>query len=614
MKKFIRFTRLSIFLIFSLVLFSNNVSYAQLGWYFQNSGTTQLLTCIRFLNSNTAWAVGWGSNILRTTNGGANWQQVPSGTSSSFQNTFFVNVNTGWVVGENGTIIKTTNAGTSWFTQYSPVSSRLMYTHFFNENTGWICGYSGVVLKTTNSGVNWISKTSGASYNLNCIYFINGTTGFIDGDNGTIRKTTNGGENWYNITTPLTYNLDKFFFINDYTGWVTGINGTVLKTTNGGNNWLFTYTGVFCWITAVHFFDIYTGYACGGDYSNQTSGIILKTINGGINWTSTTHPVVPWMSFISFISPDTGWCVGQNGTIMKTIDGGLALPAAPILNTPANNSTLNTMTPYLTWYSSGGATNYTVQISPDQNFSSITDSITTINTGYYIPSGKLTNGLSYYWRVKANNSMGSSPWSTTWKFTIQYIPQAPVLIYPANTSIIYTLIPNFDWENVIGASSYHIQVSLTSGFATLVDSATVSTSNYLIPFGKLLNMHTYFWRVKAKSGSTDSPWSSIWYFSIEVTNINQLSSSTPSDFKLYSNYPNPFNPATKIKFDLPKKSHTSLVVYDALGRAVQTLVNTELKEGTYEYAWDASKYNSGVYFVRIISDNFADTKKMMLIK
>lgn len=614
MKKFNLSRIYLIILIFVNLFFINQNLYSQLGWYFQNSGVNQTLTCIRFLNGNTAWAVGWYSSILRTTNGGVNWVAVPSGTSSSFQNTFFVNVNTGWVVGLNGTIIKTTNAGANWFSQSSGVSNLLMYTHFYNAETGWIAGAGGTILKTTNGGNNWVSKSAGTSTNLNCIYFINATTGFVDGDNGTIRKTTNGGENWFNITTPLTYNLDKFFFINDNTGWVTGINGTVLKTTNGGNNWLFTYTGVYCWITAVHFFDIYTGYACGGDYNIQTSGIILKTINGGINWTLTTHPTIPWMSFISFISPDTGWCVGQNGTIMKTVDGGLAIPAAPILNTPANNSTINTLTPYLTWYASGGATNYTVQVSPSQDFSVITDSNTTINTGYYIPAGKLTNGLSYFWRVKANNSMGSSPWSTVWKFTIQYTPQTPVLIYPANGSIIYTTVPNFDWETVLGVTNYHIQVSSVSNFSTLIDSATTVSSNYLIPSGKLQNNLTYFWRVKARASTVESPWSTVWYFSVLVTNLNNISSSIPDKYNIYQNYPNPFNPVTKIKFDLPKKSKTSLVVYDALGRTVETLVNTELREGSYEYTWSADKYNSGVYFIRIVSDKFVETRKMVLLK
>jgi photosystem II stability/assembly factor-like uncharacterized protein len=605
---------LIILLSFIFIFLVNSNLKAQLGWYFENSGTNQTLTCIRFLNGNTAWAVGWFSNILKTSNGGSNWVQVNSGVSTSFQNTFFVNVNTGWVVGQNGTIIKTTNAGDNWFTQSSGVTSLLMYVHFYNLQTGWICGAGGVVLKTTNSGINWISKNVGATTNLNCIYFINNTTGFVDGDNGTIRKSTNGGDNWYNITTPLTYNLDKFFFINENSGWVTGINGTILKTTNGGNNWLFTYTGVYCWITAIHFFDIYTGYASGGDYDNQTSGVILKTVNGGINWVETTHPVVPWMSFISFISPDTGWCVGQNGTIIKTVDGGMSIPVAPILNTPSNNATVNTMIPNLTWFVSGGATNYTVQISPLSNFSIITDSNTTINLNYTVPNGKLTNGLNYCWRVKASNYLGTSPWSNVWNFTVQFVPSAPNLIYPSNASNILITNPVFDWDSIPGVTNYHIQISKVSNFSVLTDSMTVPYSYYAIALGKLEVNNTYFWRVKARASSVEGPWSALWYFSVVPTSLNLISSTIPEKYNLYQNYPNPFNPTTKIKFDVPKNSFNSAIIYDVLGKQIEKVFEGNLNPGSYEFNWNASKYTSGIYFVRIQGDKFVATKRMMLIK
>ena len=90
-------------------------------------------------------------------------------------------------------------------------------------------------------------------------------------------------------------------------------------------------------------------------------------------------------------------------------------------------------------------------------------------------------------------------------------------------------------------------------------------------------------------------------------------------FKLAQNYPNPFNPQTKIKFDVPSNvkvqtSNVKLVIYDLLGREVATLVNEELKPGTYEADWDGSNFSSGVYFYKIISSDFVETKKMVLMK
>lgn len=88
----------------------------------------------------------------------------------------------------------------------------------------------------------------------------------------------------------------------------------------------------------------------------------------------------------------------------------------------------------------------------------------------------------------------------------------------------------------------------------------------------------------------------------------------PNKFELYQNYPNPFNPKTVISFQLPVNSFTELVIYDMLGRKVATLVNEQLQPGTYEVDFDGSKFSSGVYYCKLISGNYSDTKKMILIK
>ena len=96
--------------------------------------------------------------------------------------------------------------------------------------------------------------------------------------------------------------------------------------------------------------------------------------------------------------------------------------------------------------------------------------------------------------------------------------------------------------------------------------------------------------------------------------IQQISSEIPFAYKLNQNYPNPFNPSTKINFALPKSSFVTLKVFDVTGREVASLINDNLNVGTYEFDFNASKLNSGIYFYRINADGFTATKKMMLIK
>ena len=88
----------------------------------------------------------------------------------------------------------------------------------------------------------------------------------------------------------------------------------------------------------------------------------------------------------------------------------------------------------------------------------------------------------------------------------------------------------------------------------------------------------------------------------------------PTEFTLQQNFPNPFNPATQIKFSVPQTSNVKLIVTDLLGREVATLVNDNLASGNYSVNFDANSVSSGVYFYTLITDKFKQSKKMILMK
>jgi hypothetical protein len=96
--------------------------------------------------------------------------------------------------------------------------------------------------------------------------------------------------------------------------------------------------------------------------------------------------------------------------------------------------------------------------------------------------------------------------------------------------------------------------------------------------------------------------------------IQQISTEIPKNYSLLQNYPNPFNPNTKIKFQIARSGIVKIVVYDIQGREIEILVDKELRQGTYEADFDGIKQASGVYFYKLITENFADTKKMMIVK
>jgi len=92
------------------------------------------------------------------------------------------------------------------------------------------------------------------------------------------------------------------------------------------------------------------------------------------------------------------------------------------------------------------------------------------------------------------------------------------------------------------------------------------------------------------------------------------SNTTPELFELSQNYPNPFNPSTSITFDLPRRSHAKLIVYDLLGREVSTPVDEIRGPGRHQVRFQATHLASGVYLYRVTADGFVQTRKMVLQK
>ncbi|MBI2430337.1 MAG: T9SS type A sorting domain-containing protein [Ignavibacteriales bacterium] len=99
-----------------------------------------------------------------------------------------------------------------------------------------------------------------------------------------------------------------------------------------------------------------------------------------------------------------------------------------------------------------------------------------------------------------------------------------------------------------------------------------------------------------------------------ITGVNDQTTSPPFQFVLEQNYPNPFNPSTKIRFAVPGLSFVLLKVYNLLGQEVATLVNEEKRAGSYEVQWNAIGFSSGIYFYKLRSGNFVETKRMLMIK
>ena len=98
------------------------------------------------------------------------------------------------------------------------------------------------------------------------------------------------------------------------------------------------------------------------------------------------------------------------------------------------------------------------------------------------------------------------------------------------------------------------------------------------------------------------------------SSVERLSNSVAETFALQRNFPNPFNPTTTIRFDLPQSNAVTLKVYTTLGEEITTLIDKELVGGTYEVEWSPSNLASGVYLYRLRNGADVQTKKMLLVR
>ena len=128
----------------------------------------------------------------------------------------------------------------------------------------------------------------------------------------------------------------------------------------------------------------------------------------------------------------------------------------------------------------------------------------------------------------------------------------------------------------------------------------------------------YYWRVRSKTdnGAT-SAYSSVGNFIVSsTTNVGQTLNrkTVPASFELEQNYPNPFNPSTTIDYSIPKSGLVTIKIYDVLGKEVKTLVNNIKSAGNYSVEFNATKFASGIYYYRMQTNDFIETKKLILIK
>jgi photosystem II stability/assembly factor-like uncharacterized protein len=565
---------------------------------------------VYFSDENTGTVVG-GSKILRTTDGGDNWFYQNSSTSGELNKVCFVDNNIGWILCvknyeyEKNVILKTTDGGNNWLIQLiDSTSIKLTDIYFFNADTGiaigdtiinghpfyWSSWSKMIILKTIDGGKNWISQPTGAEFGGGKLSFIDSNIGTVVGAGyyngtiyGTILRTIDGGKNWVNqIVNPVEPKDERLYdicFTDANNGTAVGY-GTILRTTDGGHNWVNRSNGIGMAIWGVCFTDADSGMVVGDHF-------LLRTTDGGKKWIK--QSILYELHGICFADANTGCAVGENGTIIRTTNGGYnwfyqsSAAYSNLLDVAFTNANTGTAVGEngIILHTTDGGDHWFVQES---------------GTRVVLESVCFTdvdNGTAAGWGIILKTTDGGNNWFT--QFTCSYN------IHDINFA---------DKDNGTAVGNYLLRT--TDGGNSWVKQS-IETNNEL--YGVYFADAVTGWVVGDNGTILHTKNSGVTF----VEDKKKLDKA-PNEFLLYQNYPNPFNPTTTIKYSIPQTvgnenfRSVHLIVYDVLGREIATLVNEEKPAGTYEVTWNAADQPSGVYFYQLKAGSFSATKKLLLLK
>jgi len=328
-----------------------------------------------------------------------------------------------------------------------------------------------------------------------------------------------------------------------------------------------------------------------------------RVFNDVVNGTSVTLPnkLVPDTRYFWRVRGRSG---NTNGSWSNTFrfNTVIGIPDQVALLAPADGAENVSPNFTLQWLEVPGAENYRLQLSTDPNFE-ITNINRLLPLTSFSTSQMLDFSTKYYWRVRAENNAGESPWSEVRSYTtIIERPEPAVLSAPADDENQISTTPSLTWEASERATNYRVEVSTDPEFSQLPVQGTSSQTTFTVP-NPLEFATIYYWRVKAVNIGGESDWSQVGSFTTEVR-----------ETKIFPNYPNPFNSSTTLKYQLSEQLPVTIELYDIGGRRVARIVEQEQAAGVYFVPFNAASVASGTYLLRFISGDITDIQKLTVIK
>jgi photosystem II stability/assembly factor-like uncharacterized protein len=317
-------------------------------WAVLAQPTTRDLAKLAFLDPWHGWAVGDSGTIVVTTDAGGSWTTQVSPVADDLVDVCMLDANRGWAVGQRfpappdwdygSTLIRTTDGGANWIVQTTFDDLFVHAVDFTDAQWGVLGGDQGNLWWTNDGGVTWtpsvVDSADAARWPVYEVEFHTATYGMATGGlydvTGLVWKTTDRGQSW----THQRVAGEPFFGIHFFdasnvlcVGGDLDFGAGKVRTTNGGDDWEYTYLGIWGRAAAVSFRTATEGWAPLGFAST-----IMRSRDGGDQWDEMPTPGDLAMQDVVFLDSGTGYMAGEQGTLLRYVGEGSAV-AAP--GTPA---------------------------------------------------------------------------------------------------------------------------------------------------------------------------------------------------------------------------------------------------------------------------------------
>lgn len=563
-----------------------------------------------------------GGGIYVTANNGLTWSQKNNGLPIPIQISTICLTAAGELFigsGSNLSVHKSTDYAESW------LPSTLVNTypdHIVSySNYIYSASYGLGVYRTTNAGVNWQQVNIGLT-NLKINRLFAASNQVLAASDSGVFRSTNNGDTW----SKIGFNDKRITEVNIISGGtiMAAVSGEgVYRTTNNGTVWLNSSIGFnSCAIMSIANGNssIYAGLAYNGLTKSTDNGNSWSRLYGGFKG-STCELVYSAPNGYLFAQSDSGLFRSTNsGSVWQLVLGGFISFNNIVSNQTGMLFGSGSYPSFSVWRSTNNGANWEI---PDPNFSA------SVSTICIAPNGTLFAGTAgggvYRSTNNGANWLQSLPYAVVNSLTA--VPNGNIFGH-LNVSLgqdgIYRSTNNgVNWQYVgFGANDYYALKSNSAGhifaggfYGAGIYRSTNNGNNWSeVTTGMYNRMITTITFDNAGFAYAGTYFGGLYKTNISTIGIELISSEIPSHYSLSQNYPNPFNPQTKIKFGIPKSSNVTMLIFDITGRQVDELINSRMNPGTHEVTWDGTKYSSGVYFYKLVAENYVETKKMILIK